>query len=546
MRRVYRPYRRSSGALVRTAGLGSGHSDGHDHRGTVPGRIASGTESLGGSGRRPVRILPAGTDHVGGGFAGPESGADRSRDRSRHGRQYLPVRYVPAHPGGGAQRRVEEEGRAMLAFTRRELPRKSLLSGGGLFVAFHVPRKAGAVPQPAGKPPPDPNAFVRVAPDESVTVLLSHSEMGQGIWTGLAMMIAEELDCDWSKIRVEHAPAAPVYAHTAFGMQMTGGSTTTWSEVERYRTVGAMARDMLVRAAAAKWKTSPKRLKTENGFVIDGKRKLSYGELALAAQALPPPASVKLKDKKDWKILGKPTRRLDTPEKISGKAQFGIDVHFPGLRTALVARPPVFGGTVKSFDASKAKAVSGVEQVVQVPSGVAVVATNFWSAKLGRDALQIDWNLGPGTDSEKLLASYRTLAKTDGGAVAVQKGDAAAALTSAQKRIEAEYDVPYLAHATMEPMNATVKLEGDRCEIWTGTQFQTMDQMSAARIAGVPPENVSIHTQFLGGGFGRRATPSSDFVSEAVHVAKAAGVPVKVVWTREDDMRGGYYRPMFP
>src|SRR5438477_4236796 len=300
MRRLYRPYRRSSGALVRTAGLRGGNPDGHDHRGTVPGRIASGAESLGGPGRSPVRILPAGTDHVGGGFAGPESRTDRSRDRSRHGRQHLPVRYVPAYPGGDAQRSDEEERRTMTAVTRRELLRKSLLSGAGLLVAFHVPRKSGAVPESAGKPPPDPNAFVRVAPDESVTVLLAHSEMGQGIWTGLAMLIAEELDCDWSRIRVEHAPAAPVYAHPAFGMQMTGGSTSTWSEFDRYRTAGAMARDMLVRAAAAKWKTSPKRLKTENGFVMDGdgKRRISYGELALAAQALPPPASVKLKDKK--------------------------------------------------------------------------------------------------------------------------------------------------------------------------------------------------------------------------------------------------------
>src|SRR2546421_2695440 len=544
MRRVYRPYRRSSGALVRTAGLGSGHSDGHDHRGTVPGRIASGTESLGGSGRRPVRILPAGTDHVGGGFAGPESGADRSRDRSRHGRQHLPVRYVPAHPGGGAQRRVEEEGRAMIAFTRRELLRKSLLSGAGLFVAFHVPRKAGAAPQPAGKPPPDPNAFVRVAPDESVTVLLAHSEMGQGIWTGLAMLIAEELDCDWSRIRVEHAPAAPVYAHPAFGMQMTGGSTSTWSEFDRYRTAGALARGMLVRAAAARWKTDARKLRTENGYVVHGKQRLSYGQLALAAQAQQPPKKVALKDRKKWKILGKPTRRLDSPEKVTGKAQFGMDVRFPGLRTALVARSPVFGGKVKSFDAAEAKSVPGVEQVVQIPTGLAVVARDFWSAKRGRDALQIhiDWDLGPGAtlDSAALLQDYRDKAKSKGPGIAAQKGDAEAALAAASKRVVAEYDVPYLAHAPMEPLNCTVKLEGGHCEIWTGTQFQTMDQMSAAKIAGVAQENVSIHTQFLGGGFGRRATPGSDFVSEAVHVAKAARVPVKVVWTREDDIRGGY------
>ena len=429
---------------------------------------------------------------------------------------------------------------------RRELLRSSLISGAGLVIAFHVPRKARAAGPPP-KAPPDPNAFVRVAPDGTVTVLLSHSEMGQGIWTGLAMMIAEELDCDWSKIRVEHAPAAPVYAHPAFGMQMTGGSSTTWSEFERYRTVGAMARDMLVRAAAAKWRTDPKKLSTANGFVTDGKRKLSYGDLALAAQALQPPRTVTLKDQKDWKILGKPTRRLDSPEKINGKAQFGIDVQFEGLRTALIARAPVFGGTVKSFDATKAKAVRGVEKVVQVPSGIAVVATNYWSAKQGRDALQIEWNEGPGAslDTEKMLASYRAQARQAGGAVAAKKGDADAALASAKKRLEAEYDVPYLAHAPMEPLNCTVRLEGNRCEIWTGTQFQTLEQAVAAKIAGVPPEHVSIQTPFLGGGFGRRANPRADFVSEAVHVAKAAGVPVKVVWTREDDIQGGFYRPLF-
>ncbi|HZR07103.1 MAG TPA: xanthine dehydrogenase family protein molybdopterin-binding subunit, partial [Myxococcales bacterium] len=319
-----------------------------------------------------------------------------------------------------------------------------------------------------------------------------------------------------------------------------------WSELERYRTAGAMARAMLVEAAALRWKTDPKKLRTENGFVVHGKDRLSYGQLAVAAQALPAPKSVRLKDRKDWKLLGKPTRRLDSPEKITGKAQFGIDVHFPGLRTALVARSPVFGGKVKSFDAAKALAVKGVEKVVEVPSGVAVIADGFWSAKTGRDALEVDWDPGPGAtlDTAELLESYRAQARTK-GPVAAEKGDTDAALSKAAKKLVAEYDVPYLAHATMEPMNCAVKLGGGACEIWTGTQFQTMDQMSAAKIAGVPVEKVSIHTQFLGGGFGRRATPSSDFVSEAVHVAKAAGVPVKTVWTREDDMRGGYYRPLF-
>ena len=427
------------------------------------------------------------------------------------------------------------------------LSRRELLGyGAGLVIAFNVPRRGRAAALAPEKPKADPNAFVRIAPDETVTVLLAHSEMGQGIWTGLAMLIADELDCDWSKVRAEHAPAAPAYAHPLFGMQATGGSTSTRAEFQRYREVGAMARDMLVRAAAEKWKTSPGKLRTQNGFVLNGKERLSFGQLAEAAQKLPPPASVKLKSPREWKLIGKPTRRLDTPEKITGRAQFGIDVQFPGLRTALVARAPVFGGKVKSFDASKAKAVPGVEQVVQVPSGVAVVATNFWSAKQGRDALQIEWDEGPGAqvDSVKMTAAYRALARSPGAPVA-KAGDVDATLAGAAKKIAVEYQVPYLAHATMEPLNCTVRIENGACELWVGTQFQTLEQGTAAAIAGVPPGKVTVHTPFLGGGFGRRGVPRSDFVAEAVAVAKAAGVPVKTVWTREDDIKGGYYRPAF-
>ena len=434
-----------------------------------------------------------------------------------------------------------------MTLSRRSLLRNSAISGAGLVIAFVVPRKNRAEAAAArAKPPPPPNAFVRIAPDDSVTVLLAHSEMGQGIWTTLAMLIAEELECDWSRIHVEHAPAAPAYAHTMFGIQMTGGSSTTYSEFERYRTVGAMAREMLVLAAADRWKTSPAKLRVENGFIYKGKDKLSFGQVAEAAEKLTPPTHVKLKQAKDFKLLGKPRRRIDSPEKITGKAMFGMDVQFEGLRTAVVARAPVFGARVKSFDAAKAKAVPGVEQVVQVPSGVAVVAKHYWAAKTGRDALQVEWDLGPGAavDTEKMEADYRALAKTK-GTVALEKGDADAALASAGKRVSAEYYVPYLAHAPMEPLNCTVKIEGGKCEIWTGTQFQTGDQGAAAQAAGVSPADVTIHTQFLGGGFGRRANPRSDFVMEAVLIAKAAGVPVKTVWTREDDIRGGYYRPAF-
>jgi isoquinoline 1-oxidoreductase beta subunit len=280
--------------------------------------------------------------------------------------------------------------------------------------------------------------------------------------------------------------------------------------------------------------------------VIAGTRRARYGELADAAAKLPAPKTVPLKDPKDWKIIGKRTRRLDSPEKITGRATFGMDVQFDGLLTAVVARAPAFGAKVKSFDATQAKAVPGVRAVVQVPTGVAVLADHFWAAKLGRDALKVDWDLGPGAslDSAELRERFRKLAGTR-GTPAARAGDAGGALAKASKTVEAEYYVPYLAHAMMEPPNCTVRIGPDKCEIWTGTQFQTQDQQLGAKITGLEPEQVEIHTTFLGGGFGRRANPTSDFVTEAVHVAKASGKPVKVVWTREDDLRGGYYRPSF-
>ena len=275
--------------------------------------------------------------------------------------------------------------------SRRNLLVSSGVAAAGLVLGFHIaPRTALAAPPPAKKPPPAPNAFLRVAPDESVTVLLAHSEMGQGIWTGLAMVIAEELGCAWSKVRSEHAPAAPTYAHPAFGIQMTGGSSTTWAEFERYRTVGAMAREMLVRAVATKWNVAPATCKVSEGVVTSGTQRATFGELSTIAMALTPPASVKLKEPSEWTIIGKPMRRLDSPEKITGRAQFGMDVQFAGLRTALVARPPAFGAKVVSFDGSGALKVPGVEKVVRTTNGVAVVAAHYWAAKLGRDALQDD------------------------------------------------------------------------------------------------------------------------------------------------------------
>jgi isoquinoline 1-oxidoreductase beta subunit len=433
-------------------------------------------------------------------------------------------------------------------FSRRVFLKTSAIAAGGLVVGFVVPgarRLAFAQAAPADKLPP-PNAFLHVGRDGRITVLLAHSEMGQGIWTALPMLIAEELDADWAMIRVEHAPAAPVYAHTAFGMQMTGGSTSTWSEFDRYRRVGALARALLVEAASQRFGVKAAQCRTEQGVVIAGRKRARYGELADAAAKLPTPTSVTLKDPKDWKIIGKPMKRLDTPEKITGRATFGMDVRFDGLLTAVVARPPVFGGKAKTVDAGKARAVPGVRAVVEVPSGVAVIGDHFWAANRGREALAIDWELGSNAtlDSERLREELQRLARTE-GAPAAQAGDVAGAMTKAVRSIEAEYYVPYLAHAPMEPVNCTVRIGADKCEIWTGTQFQTLDQRVAAEITGLKPEQVEVHTVFLGGGFGRRATPTSDFVREAVHVAKAAGRPVKTVWTREDDLQGGYYRPAY-
>nr|WP_283254642.1 xanthine dehydrogenase family protein molybdopterin-binding subunit [Luteimonas galliterrae] len=460
---------------------------------------------------------------------------------------------APSPDGRRKSTKTEVSVNAVRNPSRRDFLKTGAIVGGGLVVAFVVPgAKRFAMAQEtaaaAAAAPFAPNAFLRIGSDDSVTVLLAHSEMGQGIWTALPMLIAEELDADWSKIKVEHAPAGQPYAHSAFGMQMTGGSTSTWSEFDRYRQAGAAARAMLMQAAATRLNVPLSELRTEKGEVVAGQQRLSYGALADEAGKLaaPDPKSLTLKDPKDWKIIGKPTLRLDTPEKITGRAQFGMDVQFDGLLTAMVARAPVFGGKAKSFDAAAAKAVPGVRNVVQVPSGVAVVADHYWAAKLGRDALKIDWDPGPNAalDTAALRSEFAKLA-TMPGTVAVQAGDAAAAMAEAAKTVEAEYAVPYLAHAPMEPLNCTVKIDADKCEIWTGTQFQTVDQQVASKITGLKPEQIFIHTTFLGGGFGRRATPVSDFVSEAVEVAKAAKAPVKTVWSREDDVRGGYYRPAY-
>jgi isoquinoline 1-oxidoreductase beta subunit len=362
------------------------------------------------------------------------------------------------------------------------------------------------------------------------------------------MLLNEELEADWSKIHVESAPVDAVYNHPIFGMQMTGGSTTTAAEWDHYRKLGAAGRTVLIEAAAQQWNVSADSCRVEKGTVIHTatSRRASYGSLVESASKLSVPADVPLKEPKDFTLIGKPTRRLDTPPKTNGTAQFGLDVVVPGMLTALIARSPVFGGKVASFDATEALQVPGVKAVLQVPSGVAVIAERFWPAKLGRDKLKVKWDEGENANlsTAKMLSDFSAQSASP-GSLAKKVGDPQSALASAGKRITAEYNVPYLAHAMMEPLNCVVDLKDDGCEIWTGTQFETVDRANAAKVAGLPPDKVKIHTTLLGGGFGRRANPSSDFVVEAMQVAKAAKVPVKVVWTREDDIQGGWYRPMW-
>ena len=434
---------------------------------------------------------------------------------------------------------------AIVNCSRRDFLKSSVLAGGGLILGVHLPGLRNSILAVEAGSPVALNAFVHIAADETVTVVVNHSELGQGPYTSIPMLVAEELDADWSKVRYEPAPVDPAYNHTVFGMQITGGSTSTWTEWERVRKAGAAARQMLIAAAADTWKIDPANCRTENGFVISPTaQRASYGSLVEKASKLDPPQNVTVKNPKDFKLVGKPTKRLDTPDKTNGKAIFGIDMHVPGMLVAAVARPPVFGGKLKSFNAEKATAVPGVRHVIQIDRGIAVVADGFWPAKLGREALEISWDEGPlaGLESRKQYDEYAELAKKS-GAVATKEGDAANALGSAAKKFEAVYDLPYLAHATMEPMNCVADVRADSCEIWVGTQFQTVDRDAAAKETGLKPEQVKLHTMLCGGGFGRRAVPDSHFVVEAVQISKAVKAPVKVIWTREDDMRGGWYRP---
>ena len=446
--------------------------------------------------------------------------------------------------------------------TPRRPTRRAFLKGAGTVTAMALTigfewvgttRRAAAIATPSPGSLFTPNAFLRIGADGSVTVIAKHVEMGQGAYTGIATIVAEELDADWSRVRVESAPAdAKRYANFTFGtMQGTGGSSAMANSWTQLREAGGKARAMLLSAAANKWHVPVAELTVEKGIVYHAgsKRQATFGSLVATAATLPVPEKVALKDPKDFKLIGRPVPRVDVPAKVDGSAQFTLDVVLPGMLVALLKRPPLFGATVKSFDISAANAIPGVVKVVQVPRGVAVIAKSFWAAKQGRDALRVEWD---DTNAEKrssaaLMDEYRRLADQP-AASARRQGDAAQAIRNASHKLSASYEFPYLAHAPMEPLDAVVKLTASSCEIWAGDQFQTVDQGNAAKTAGLDLQQVSIHTLYAGGSFGRRANAGSDYIVEAVSIAKAYGAdgtPIKLQWTREDDIHGGLYRPMY-
>ncbi|WP_295636938.1 xanthine dehydrogenase family protein molybdopterin-binding subunit [uncultured Methylibium sp.] len=438
-------------------------------------------------------------------------------------------------------------------FDRRDFLKLSAAAGGGLAVSWSPVASAADAAPAAPKPPADPAPFLRILSDNTVEIRVNRLDFGQGALTALPMLVAEELDVDWKQVRASLAPAGDAYKDPVFGIQMTGGSSAVPNSWIQYRQVGAATRMMLVAAAAEQWKVPAAECKTGSGKVRHGKRSATYASLAAAAARQPVPAQVTLKTPDQYRIIGKSQGRIDAVAVASGKKNYGIDQRLPGMKVAVLLRAPTFGGQVASHDASKARAIAGVVDVFEVPTdrggtGLAVIADGYWPAKQARDALQVQWKPGVGgtVSSTALIAQYRDEAKAP--KLVALKGDVAA-LAGAPKKISAEYEFPYLAHAPMEPLNASFDLKGDRATVWAGTQFQTIDQMAIAQTLGLKPEQVTLNTLPAGGGFGRRAVPSSDYLREGAAIAKAwaarpgGGAPLKVMWSREDDIKGGYYRP---
>jgi isoquinoline 1-oxidoreductase beta subunit len=425
----------------------------------------------------------------------------------------------------------------------------SAAAGGGLLLGWHVEAatRMAAAAAPTTPPMFAPNAFVRVGVDGRVTLIMSQVEMGQGVYTSMPMLLAEELEVGLDQVELEHAPPDDKrYGNPLVGFQMTGASTSVKVLYEPLRRAGATARTMLVAAAAKRWDVEPASCRAERATVIHtpSRRRIGYGALAAAAAALPVPDNVALKRPEDFKLIGTPAKRLDSPSKVNGTALYSIDVRLPGMKIATVAASPVRGGRLTRLDDAKAMAISGVRQIVRLDDAVAVVADHMWAATKGLAALDLRWDDGPnatlGTDD--VLKGLAEAARSP-GVVARKQGDAAAAIAGAPRKLEAEYAVPFLAHAAMEPINCTVHVRPDGCEVWTGSQVLSRARATAAEVTGLPLEKVVVHNHLLGGGFGRRL--EVDYVTQAVRIARQVEGPVKVVWTREEDMRHDVYRPYY-
>ncbi|HEX4635480.1 MAG TPA: molybdopterin cofactor-binding domain-containing protein, partial [Rhizomicrobium sp.] len=424
-----------------------------------------------------------------------------------------------------------------------DLSRRDLIKRGAagiVLYSFHLPAAQAA------SAPFAPNAFIRIAGDGQVTLVMPQVEMGQGVYTSIAMMLAEELDADFPKLTLEHAPADEAhYANPMLGVQATGNSNSIRAFWKPLRTAGATTRAMLVAAAAQQWGVEPASCSTAAGQVIHGAsgRKLGYGTLAARAASLKPPANVPLKDPKNFVLVGKPLKRFDTPEKVNGKAVYGIDVMPPGVKFAALATSPAFGGKVGHVDDAKTKTISGIRQVVVLDDLVAVVGDTQWAAKKGLAALAITWDDGANADVDSaLIWNDIRQASTAKGAIAKAIGDADKGLNDGD-RLEAAYELPFLAHATMEPMNCTVHITPNGCEVWIGTQIMARTQSSVAQALGLPLEKVTVHQHLLGGGFGRRLEP--DMAVKAARIAQHVDGPVKVVYSREEDIQQDVYRPVY-
>src|SRR6476620_2128165 len=565
MRRLLRAHQRPGAALVLHSRRRRERERPHrHHRRPLSQQLASRSEGVGGGRRSPVRVLPVRADHGGRGPA--QTGAQADRPGHRRGDdQHLSLRHLSARahrrPHGG-ERYVQNLRRSAVnkiirgkaaTLSRRKFVIGSAAAGGGLALGFNLPSGFGAaMAQGAASNGSEVNVWVAIKPDDTCVIRIARSEMGQGTITGLAQLVAEELECDWSKVTTEQiTPGANLARKRAWGEMGTGGSRGIRTSQDYVRRGGAVARIMLLQAAAAEWKVPVGELSVANGVITHpaSQRSVSYGKVATAAAKIEPPdpKSIKLKDPKNWTIAGKPLKRLDTADKLNGSKVYAIDVKLPGMLCAAIKDCPVFGGKLKSYDEAKIAGMPGVRKVVKVKdTGIAVVADTWWRAKAALDALPIVWDEGAGaTQSDATIAEHLkeglTASATNGSR---QNGDAPKAIESAAKKVEAVYSTPFLAHACMEPMNATVKLSADKAEVWVPSQNVEASLAALSEASGVPLAKCDVYRLDLGGGFGRRGG-TQDFVHQAVAIAKEfPDVPVKLIWSREEDQAHDFYRPI--